>query len=212
MEAFFALFFLMVGLLMLSIRGLKTSISLIAVQALALSLIAFSRGINLSVELHMIAIGFLTLVIKVIVLPFILLNLINKLKIKNETSMYPNSIFALCVGVFIVGLTYGYVVPVILEEIKVGQDLLAAAIATILFGCFYVISTRCVISQVIGIVLMENGLFLSALAITGGMPLIIELGIFFDILIGVLVMGAIVFKMSHRFESLDIKELRKLRG
>jgi hypothetical protein len=59
---------------------------------------------------------------------------------------------------------------------------------------------------------MENGLFLSALAITGGMPLIIELGIFFDVLVGVLVMGAIVIKISHSFQSLDINHLRKLRG
>ncbi len=212
MEAFSGLFFLMVGLLMLSIRRIKTSITLMAVQASALSLIAFTKGINLSGELHLIAIGFLTFAIKVVILPFILSNLINKLKIENEMSMYPGSVFALCVGVLIVGLTYGYVVPVILEDIKVGQNLLASAIATILFGCFYVISRRCVISQVIGIVIMENGLFLSALAITGGMPLIIELGIFFDILIGVLVMGAIVFRISHRFESLDIKVLRKLRG
>lgn len=204
--------FLITGLLILSVRMIKNNITLLALQSLFLSLIAFFLGSSLGFNGQIIFIGFLTLVVKVFVLPFILLRLAQKLKADQELHSNVGPLVSIVAGISLAVLTYDYVVPVMLQEITSGQELLAAAISTILFGCFYVVSRRNVLNQVIGVIMMENGLFLSALAITGGMPLIIELGIFFDILIGVLVMGAMIYKISDRFQTLDIKKLNRLRG
>ncbi len=204
--------FLITGLLILPVRMIKNNITLLALQSLFLSLIAFLLGSKLGFNGQIIFIGFLTLVVKVFVLPFILLRLAKQLKADKE--LHPNAgpVVSIVAGISLAVLTYDYVVPVMLQDITSGEELLAAAISTILFGCFYVVSRRSVLNQVIGVIMMENGLFLSALAITGGMPLIIELGIFFDILVGVLVMGAMIYKISDRFQTLDIKKLNRLRG
>ncbi|NLI93940.1 MAG: hypothetical protein GX434_17615 [Peptococcaceae bacterium] len=202
----------MAGLLMLPMRRIKVNIALLSLQALFLSIIAFSEGLGSAFEWHSVAIGLLTLLVKVIALPLILLRLVNSLQADQEKDMSAGPIVSMTIGLLIVGLTFGYIVPVLLQDIRVGHDLLGAAVATILFGCFFVVSRRCVLHQVLGIVVMENGLFLSALAITGGMPIMIELGIFFDVLVGVLVMGAIIYKISDSFKSLDIKRLNRLRG
>jgi len=212
LETIFGFIFLMTGLLMLPIRRIKNNIALLSLQALSLSFIAFSKGIALPFEIHSVIIGFLTLGIKVIILPAILFKQANKLKVDQEIQMRMGPVISMIMGVLIVGFTYGYIVPILLEDVTVGKDLLAAAVATILFGCYFVVSRGCVFNQVLGVVVMENGLFLSALAITGGMPLMVELGIFFDVLVGVLVMGAIAYKISDRFDSLNSEDLNRLRG
>lgn len=211
MEDILGLLILMSGLLMLPIRRIKNNIMLLSLQAFSLSIMAFAKGLmTIPLEYHSIIIGFLTLIVKVIVLPLILLKQANRLKVKEEKTMRP--VTTIIIGVLIVMFTYGYIEPILLQEIVVGKHLLAAAVATILFGCFIVVSRSCVLNQILGIIVMENGLFLSALAITGGMPMAVELGIFFDVLVGVLVMGMIVYKINDRFHSLDSQELNRLRG
>lgn len=204
--------FLITGLMILPIQRIKNNIKLLSLQSLCLSLIAFSLSIYQGLNWHILLVAFLTLAVKVLALPLILFRIARKLKADTEMHTSAGPVVSILVGISIVILTYGYVVPVMLHDIIVGQELLAAAISTILFGCFYVVKGRCVLNQVIGVIVMENGLFLSGLAITGGMPLIIELGIFFDILVGVLVMGAIIYKISDSFQSLDSKYLNRLRG
>lgn len=204
--------FLLTGLLMLPVKRINNNIMLLLLQSLSLSVIAFILSVDGLFDWHIFLVGCLTLIVKVILLPLILHRLVNRLHADQEVHSSTGPVISIMIGIFIVGLSYGYVVPVMLKDVQTGQDLLSNAISVILFGCFYVVSRRSVINQVIGIIVMENGLFLSALAITGGMPLIIELGIFFDVLIGVLVMGTIIFKISDSFKTLDIKKLNRLRG
>jgi len=204
--------FLVFGLLILAVKRVKNSIALLSMQSLCLSFIAFYLSVENAFDWHMFFMGFLTLMIKAVLFPVILLRLVNRMGVDRGIQAGTGSVASILVGVLIVGLTQGYVAPVMFHDINIGQDLLAAAISTILFGCFYMVGRRCVVNQVIGVIVMENGLFLSGLAITGGMPLMIELGIFFDVLVGVLVMGAIIYKINSSFRSLDIKDLNRLRG
>ncbi|MDP2841144.1 MAG: hypothetical protein Q8O17_02555 [Candidatus Methanoperedens sp.] len=64
----------------------------------------------------------------------------------------------------------------------------------------------------LGILIMENGLFLGAISLTSGMPLLVELGIFFDVLIGVLIMGILIFRINKTFETIDTDMLKTLIG
>jgi hydrogenase-4 component E len=73
------------------------------------------------------------------------------------------------------------------------------------------ITRKKAITQVIGLLVMENGLFMAAISITYGMPLIVELGIFFDVLVAVLIMGVFVFRIQGTFDTLDTSFLRRLR-
>ena len=80
-----------------------------------------------------------------------------------------------------------------------------------LIGLFIMMTRKKGVTQIIGLLTMENGLFLSGLAITYGMPLIVEVGIFFDIMVAAMILGVFVFRINQTFETINIDELRSLR-
>ena len=90
--------------------------------------------------------------------------------------------------------------------------LYAAAFAVFLIGFFMMLNRRKALTQVLALLTLENGVFLAAICLTYGMPLIVELGIFFDVLVAVLVLGILVFRIRESFESMDVSKLRRLRG
>jgi hydrogenase-4 component E len=89
---------------------------------------------------------------------------------------------------------------------------LAVATALFLIGFFLMMNRRKAISQVVALLTAENGLFLAAIALTYGMPLIVEVGILFDLLVGVMILGILTYRIAETFESMDISKLRRLRG
>ncbi|MBP7401023.1 MAG: hydrogenase [Clostridia bacterium] len=89
---------------------------------------------------------------------------------------------------------------------------IANAVSLVLIGVFFMISRKKAIGQIIGFLVVENGLFTTAVAATRGMPLIVDLGIFVDLVTAVLIMGVMVFRISERFDSINIDRLNKLKG
>ena len=93
-----------------------------------------------------------------------------------------------------------------------GHNTLAVAIALFLIGFFMMLNRRKALTQVLGLLSMENGLFLAAISLTYGMPLVVEFGIFFDVLVAVMVFGILAYRISESFDSMDVSKLRRLRG
>jgi hydrogenase-4 component E len=89
---------------------------------------------------------------------------------------------------------------------------LPVSIAVMMIGLFIMIARKQAVSQMIGLLTMENGLFLSGLAITYGMPLIVEVGIFFDIVVAVLILGVFVFRINKSFDTIGTGVLGRFRG
>jgi hydrogenase-4 component E len=108
-------------------------------------------------------------------------------------------------------LAYYVAEPLIRTGATITAGLLALSLAVVLIGLFIMISRKKAITQVIGLLVMENGLFMAAISLSYGMPLIVELGIFFDVLVAVLIMGVFVFRINRTFETLDTSFLRRLR-
>jgi hydrogenase-4 component E len=73
------------------------------------------------------------------------------------------------------------------------------------------LTRRLALSQVIGFLVLENGIFLYGLTQTHGMPLLVEMGVIFDVLVGVLVSGLVIFRLNRSFEHIDVTQLRGLR-
>ena len=90
--------------------------------------------------------------------------------------------------------------------------LLVNSISIVLIGLFFIISRKKAIGQIVGLLEIENGLFVTALFATDGLPFIVDMGIFVDIITSVLILGSMVFKINQRFESIDIDRLNKLKG
>lgn len=85
-------------------------------------------------------------------------------------------------------------------------------VSVVLIGLFFMITRKKAIGQIVGFLVIENGLFVTALFSTQGMPFIVDLGIFIDLLTAVLIMGIMVFKINEKFDSIDINKLKNLRG
>jgi len=85
-------------------------------------------------------------------------------------------------------------------------------LSLVLIGFFLMINRRQALTQVLALLTMENGLFLAAIALTHGMPLVVELGIFFDVLVGVIVLGILVYRLRETFDSIDVSQMQDLKG
>lgn len=89
---------------------------------------------------------------------------------------------------------------------------LVDSISVVLIGLLFMISRKKAIGQIIGFLVIENGLFITAMFATDGMPFIVDMGIFIDMITAVLIMGLMVFKINEKFESINIDKLNKLKG
>ena len=93
-----------------------------------------------------------------------------------------------------------------------GHNTLAVAISLFLIGFFMIMNRRKALTQVLALLSLENGIFLAAISLTYGMPMIVELGIFFDVLVAAMVLAILVYRIRETFDSMDVSRLRRLRG
>ncbi len=174
--------------------------------AFVAGIVAYSTGKN---DIYLIAI--LTFIIKAVIIPYIFLYIIKEIKVKREIELYVNISPSLIIGGVLVVISY-YLIRSISIISELSGLALSVSMSLVSIGLFIMISRKKALMQMLGILIMENGLFLGAISLTNGMPLIVELGIFFDVLIGVLIMGILIFRINKTFESIDTDLLKTLIG
>jgi hydrogenase-4 component E len=191
-------------------RRLSACVDLFALQSVFLAataaLVAFLTGAH-----HIYIAAALTVVIKVIVLPRILKAVIERLNVTRELVFNINIPSSLLVCGALVILAFYITQPIISLGFLLTQDSLAIALAIVLIGFFIMIARKKAVTQVIGFLVIENGLFLAATAAAYGMPLIVELGVFFDILVAGLIIGVYTHRLQDTFDSVDTSKLTGLK-
>ncbi len=191
-------------------RRLSACVELFALQsgflAVTTALVAFLTGIH-----HLYLAAAMTVLIKGLVLPRILKKVIERLNVTRELQMNVNvpAGLLLCGGLVI--LAFFITQPIIPLGFLLTRDSLAIALAIVLIGFFTMIARKKAVTQVVGFLVMENGLFLGATAAAYGMPLIVELGVFFDVLVAGLIVGIYTHRIQDAFDSLDTSQLTTLK-
>ena len=203
---------LVLQIAMVAQRWIVIHIRIFAAQSFFLALIAATIAwFNHAPHIYVAAA--LTVVVKVILVPIIFERLVERMQIQEEIEPIVNVPFSVVISG---GLTLvGYVVAESFyrpDAPGVGHNALAVAISLFLIGFFNMINRRKALTQVLALLSLENGLFLAAISLTYGMPLIVELGIFFDVLVAAMVLGILVYRIRETFESMDVSRLRRLRG
>lgn len=191
---------------------LVTLVYVYAFQSLLLAAIAFFASYTPHAH-HLIWMVYLIIIVKVVVIPYVFLRIIKTLTIKKEVEPYVSQLASPLVASGLVILAYysqQYVLQ--LHEGVVFSHCLSISIAIILIGFFLMITRKKAVTQMVGLMTMENGIFLCAMVLTSGMPMIIELGVSFDVLMGILIMGIFVFRIRETFASIDTSKLNSLRG
>ncbi len=205
-----AALFLLLAFAMLSQRRVVTLVKLLAMQAALLCaatlLLAYRTG-----EPHLYVSALLTLALKVLFLPWLLNRLIRRLGVYWDSEPLLQISGTMLVGLLLVIFSFGLAQPIVALASTATRSGIGIAIAVVLLSFLTMITRRKAMSQVVGFLSMENGLFFGAMSATYGMPMIVELGVALDVLVAMLVLGVFFFQIRERFDSLDLHHLESLR-
>jgi hydrogenase-4 component E len=160
---------------------------------------------------HLYISSLLTLLLKVILLPYILHVLIRKLKIHKEVETIVNVPTTMLMGIALVIFSYHLTAPIRELSTLMTKSTLAVALATVMLGLLMMITRRHAVTQIIGFLAVENGLFFAATSATYGMPLVVELGVALDLLIAAFIFGIFFFHINTTFDSLDVEQMARLK-
>lgn len=214
-EAFSIIDFISVGILLTAIamnafKRLESCLRAYMLNSWLLSLLIAIVAFMLN-ETHLYIASTLTFLGKGILIPFFLRRIIRQMKVTHDVEPYISNSLSLAIS--------GILVAVVYASLKEGifvtgfsKNVLQISIAVILIGLFIMMTRRKAITQVMGLLFMENGLFLAGFSLTFGMPAIIELGVLFDMLMGVIILGIFAVQIKKTFASADLDKLTILKG
>lgn len=201
---------LLISFAMLSQRRVVNLVKLLAAQGALLCaatlLVAWRTG-----QAHLYLSALLTLGLKVLFLPWLLNRLIRRLDVYWDSESIINPSVTMLIGLMIVVFSFGLAQPISALASTATRSTIGIAVAVILLAFLTMITRRKAMSQVIGFLSMENGLFFGAMSATYGMPMIVELGIALDVLVAMLVLGVFFFQIREQFDSLDLHHLESLK-
>ncbi len=209
-----AAFVLVLQIAMVGQRSLVMNIRLFGAQSFLLGSIAGAIAWYNSAP-HIFIAAAMTVVVKAVFVPILLERLVDRIEIRHEIAPIVNVPVSIVISGCLTFVAYlvadSFYHP---EEFSggLGHNTLAVAISVFLIGFFMMINRRKALSQVLALLTLENGVFLAAICLTYGMPLIVELGVFFDVLVAVMVLGILVYRIRETFESMDVSKMRRLRG
>jgi len=201
---------LLISFAMLSQRRIAGLITLFAWQGAALAASAALVGWSTD-QHHLYYSAALTLVLKVIAMPWFFFRLVKKLDMDRDVEPMINIPTTMLIGIVLVIFSFNLAQPISELSGTVMRSTLGIALACVLLAFLMMITRSKAIPQVIGFLAIENSLFFAATSATYGMPLVVELGVALDVLVGVFVMGIFFFQIRETFDSLDLKHMEKLK-
>ncbi|MDO8789169.1 MAG: formate hydrogenlyase [Sulfuritalea sp.] len=206
----FASVLLLLSFAMLSQRRILTVIHLFTLQGATLvaATVVVAYVTN---QHHLYYSAAITLVTKVIVIPILLHRLIDRLNVKWDVETLINIPTTMLIGILLVVFAFNLALPIAKLSSSIAHSTLGIALACVLLSFMMMITRAKAVPQVIGFLSMENGLFFAATSATYGMPMVVEFGIAFDVLVGVFILGVFMFQIREQFDSLDIRHLEKLK-
>jgi len=201
---------LLFGIALLCRRSLHTFVDAFKWQSLVLAALFVVVGhFGHAPELYFVAVVFFAL--KVVFIPRYLERLARRVSAERESEPYVNITSSLVIASLLVLLAYAITRPVVLASQLPTRGGLPLAMGVIFIGLFVLISRKNALTQIVGFLVLENGIALLAVLGTFGIPLIVELGVFLDVMMGFLVMQVFVYHIHDTFESIDVEQLNQLR-
>ena len=215
LNAIFSLLILLSAFVLMANKRIKSYIATLRLQAVLIAAATFAIGVNNLWDasgIELIIVSLLILGLKVIYIP----NRLHKTwaaveyRVEKDFLMNIPMLVMLCCGIVV--LTYFTLSGLggLFDQAHV--VMLVNAISVVLIGLFFIISRKKAIGQIVGLLVIENGLFVTALFATNGMPFIVDMGIFVDLITSVLILNIMVNRINDTFETTNIDKLNKLRG
>ena len=176
-----------------------------ALLAVVTALVAYVSG-----HPHLYVSAALTVVLKVFLIPYLLHRLALRLNIHLDAEQIRRPSLLVMAGAALVIFSYHVAAPIVRLSGLATRNTIAVSMAVVLVGMLLMIARKKAVAQVIGFMSIENGLFFAAVVSTYGMPLIVELGVAFDVLVAAILFGVFFFHMRESFDTLDVDQLNRL--
>ncbi|SDI17241.1 formate hydrogenlyase [Propionivibrio dicarboxylicus] len=200
---------LLLGFAMLAQRRVLSLINLFMMQGLVLCTSTLIVAITTH-QPHLYWSAGLTFLLKVLALPYILHRLIRRLSVKWDIETLLNIPTTMLIGIFLVIIAFNVAQPISLLSGTITRATIGIALACVLLSFLMMITRSKAVPQVIAFLAMENALFFAATSATYGMPMVVELGIALDVLVGMVILAVFFFQIREQFDSLDIRHMEKV--
>jgi hydrogenase-4 component E len=201
---------LLSAVVMLWRRELSAIVRLLVVQGALLAALAALLGVREgSPELYVVALG--VLVLKAGVLPAVLRRVLRDTGESREAEPLVNVTASLLAAALLTLVAYAVSTPLVALSPSAATRALPVGLAVVFLGFFVLVTRRRALSQVVGFLLLDNGITAVAFLATSGVPLVVELGVSLDLLLVVLVLQVIAARMRLTFGRTDLDEMRELR-
>lgn len=204
--------FVALGLAILLIvrTRLEGQVRVFGLQSLVLALLSMLIA-SYTGSLELWGVGSALLIIKAIIIPRVLNRAVAKIGILRAVAPYLGTVPALLICALLTIVAFYVMAPIAHSNPLPTGDAMPLAFAGALIGFFIMVNRRRAITQILGFLVLENGIFLLALLATYGVPFIVEMGVFLDVLVAVLIMEVFVYHIKDNFDSIDVGELGRLR-
>lgn len=198
---------------LLATSRLKAAIGTVAVQGglIALLPLADAGHVTWGLLRHVGLLSLGTLLLKAVLIPWLLLRAMRLAKVKREVEPYVSMHVSVLLGALMVGVSFWMGSVLVLPRPAPSPLIVPVALSTLLLGFLVIVTRRKAITQVIGYLTLENGIFIFGQCLESQMPFVVELGILLDILVGVFVMGIAINHISREFDNIDTDSLSTLK-
>lgn len=200
---------LLVNLVTLGTSRISTAVRGIAFQGVLLGILAIAAHGSFNGQVLVLALA--SIVLKGWLIPVILFRALRQVEIKREVEPSLGLLPSLLLGAFatVLAVAAGSRLP--LAETRLAPLMIPASLATIAAGFILITTRRKAISQVLGYLVLENGIFIFGLLLVEAMPFLVEAGVLLDLLVGIFVLSIIIHHINREFASLDTRRLSLLK-
>jgi hydrogenase-4 component E len=195
--------------LMLGQSRLLRLVFIFAVQGILLS-ITTALAADVLESPHLYISALLTLTLKGIFIPIMLQRLVISMGLHRDMETLKNPARVMMGGTGLMVFSYYVCLPIVKLSPLITLNTIAISMAVVLLGMLLMITRRQAVAHVVGFMSIENGLFFAAVVSTYGMPMVVELGIAFDVLVAAVLFGVFFFHIRSSIDSLDVDQLNRL--
>jgi hydrogenase-4 component E len=200
---------LVMNFMLLGTSRIGAAIAGSALQGVALGVLTVAVHGNLDPRPVVVAV--LAILIKAIMIPGMLRRALRDAAIRGEVEPLISHMSSLVLGALATAAAIWFASTLPLAKEHAGSLLVSGSMATVLTGFILLATRRKAITQVVGYLVLENGIFVMGLTLHQAMPMLVELGVLLDLLVAIFVIGIVINHISREFSSLDVTELDKLR-
>ncbi len=206
------IFIVLTNFTLLGLSRLGTCISVVAIQGTVLGLLPLLFNTH-NLELHLIIFAIGIIILKGLVFPWLLRKTLRDLNTNREIEPFIGYGTSIALGIVILMICMWLSSRLLLPDATESKSKLIVPIAffTIMSGLFLIISRKKAVTQVLGYLVMENGISTFGVALVEQQPVFVELGILLDVFVAVFVMGITMFHINREFDHIDTDQLSKLK-